>query len=46
VVLASRLRAALERLNPTLPPEAITTALDEFCAGPWMRLRHFALRAR
>ena len=24
VVLVSRLRAALERLNPTLPPEAIT----------------------
>ena len=29
VVLVSRLRAALERLNPTLPPEAITTAVDE-----------------
>ena len=26
VVLVSRLRAALERLNPTLPPEAITAA--------------------
>ena len=26
VVLVSRLRAALERLNPALPPEAITTA--------------------
>ena len=29
VVLFSRLRAALERLNPTLPPEAITAAVDE-----------------
>ncbi|MDA0578522.1 MAG: hypothetical protein O3B24_10545, partial [Verrucomicrobia bacterium] len=29
VVLVSRLRAALERLNPALPPEAITAAMDE-----------------
>jgi type I restriction enzyme R subunit len=29
VVLMSRLRAALERLNPALPPEAITAAVDE-----------------
>ena len=29
VVLVSRLRAALERLNPALPPEAITSAIDE-----------------
>src|SRR6266542_1923178 len=29
VVLVSRLRAALERLNPTLPSEAITAAVDE-----------------
>ncbi|MCX6916087.1 MAG: deoxyribonuclease HsdR, partial [Verrucomicrobia bacterium] len=29
VVLASRLRTALERLNPALPPEAITAAVDE-----------------
>src|SRR5271169_676593 len=29
VVLVSRLRAALQRLNPTLPPEAITAAVDE-----------------
>ncbi len=29
VVLNSRLRSALERLNPTLPPEAIATAMDE-----------------
>jgi type I restriction enzyme R subunit len=29
VVLLPRLRAALERLNPTLPPEAITAAVDE-----------------
>jgi type I restriction enzyme R subunit len=29
VVLASRLRAALERLNPGLPGEAITAAVDE-----------------
>jgi hypothetical protein len=28
-VLVSRLRAALERLNPALPPEAITAAVDE-----------------
>ena len=29
VVLVSRLRAALERLNPALPPEAIIAAIDE-----------------
>jgi len=29
VVLVSRLRPALERLNPALPPEAITAAVDE-----------------
>ena len=29
VVLVGRLRAALERLNPPLPPEAIATAIDE-----------------
>jgi len=29
VVLVSRLRAALERLNPALPPEAIAAAVDE-----------------
>jgi type I restriction enzyme R subunit len=29
VVLASRLGAVLERLNPALPPEAITSAMDE-----------------
>jgi type I restriction enzyme R subunit len=29
VVLVSRLRAALERLNHALPPEAITSAVDE-----------------
>ena len=29
VVLISRLRVALERLNPALPPEAITAAVDE-----------------
>ncbi|MEI7938687.1 MAG: hypothetical protein WCK27_18545 [Verrucomicrobiota bacterium] len=28
VVLVPRLRAALERLNPALPPEAITSAVD------------------
>jgi hypothetical protein len=33
VVLLSRLRAALERLNPALPPEAITAAVDEFTRG-------------
>ncbi len=29
VVLVPRLRAALAKLNPTLPPEAIATAVDE-----------------
>src|SRR5262245_25676692 len=29
VVLVDRLRSALGRFNPTLPPEAITTAIDE-----------------
>ena len=29
VILVPRLRAALERLNPQLPPEAITSAVDE-----------------
>ena len=29
VVLVPRLRSALERLNPQLPPEAITAAVDE-----------------
>ena len=29
VVLESRLQATLERLNPALPPEAITAAVDE-----------------
>jgi type I restriction enzyme R subunit len=29
VVLMSRLRTALERLNPALPPEAIAAAIDE-----------------
>ena len=29
VVLVSRLRAVLERLNPALPPEAIASAMDE-----------------
>ncbi len=28
-VLTGRLRVALEKLNPTLPPEAITSAMDE-----------------
>ena len=28
VVLVARLRAALERLNPVLPPEAITAAIS------------------
>ena len=29
VVLVDRLRAALTRFNPALPPEAINTAIDE-----------------
>jgi len=28
VVLVSRLRAALQKLNPTMPPEAITAAVE------------------
>ena len=28
-VLGARLRAALQRLNPTLPPEAIAAGVDE-----------------
>jgi type I restriction enzyme, R subunit len=31
VVLVERLRMALTKLNHALPPEAITTALDELC---------------
>lgn len=34
VVLVSRLRAALERLNPGLPAEAITAAVDELKLRP------------
>ena len=34
VVLASGLRAALERLNPALSPEAITAAVDELTRDP------------
>jgi type I restriction enzyme R subunit len=34
LVLVSRLRAALERLNPALPPEAITAAVDELTRDP------------
>ncbi len=37
VVLVSRLRAALERLNPALPPEAI---LRTWRAGLWIRQPH------
>src|SRR5438309_1320967 len=29
IVLLAKLRPALERLNPKLPPEAISTAIDE-----------------
>ncbi len=32
VVLVSRLRAALERLNPALPPEAIATGTGQFAS--------------
>ena len=35
VVLVSRLRTALERLNPALPPEAITAAVPESCLSGW-----------
>jgi type I restriction enzyme R subunit len=34
VVLIRRLRAALEKLNPTLPPEAIAAAIDELTRDP------------
>ena len=34
VVLVSRLRGALERLNPGLPSEALTAALDELTRDP------------
>jgi type I restriction enzyme R subunit len=40
VVLVSRLRAALERLNPTLPPEAITAAVDELTRDRSAMLKH------
>ena len=33
--MVSRLRAALERLNPALPPEAIAAAVDELNDG-WL----------
>jgi len=33
VVLVARLRAALEKLNPQLPPEAIASAVDELTRG-------------
>ena len=47
VVLVSRLRAALERLNPALPPEAITAAVDELsklCRGPDGRAEGYGLK--
>jgi type I restriction enzyme, R subunit len=34
LVLVPRLRAALERLNPALPPEAITAVVDELTGDP------------
>ena len=40
VVLVSRLRAALERLNPALPPEAITAAVDELTRDRSSILKH------
>ena len=40
VVLVSRLRAALERLNPALPPEAITAAVDELTRDRSAMLKH------
>ena len=42
VVLGSRLRAALERLNPALPPEARTAAVDDVprhCRPPRVPLK-------
>jgi type I restriction enzyme R subunit len=36
VVLVSRLRAALERLNPALPPEAIAATVPESCLSGWL----------
>ncbi len=40
VVLVSRLRTALERLNPALPPEAITAAVDELTRDRSAMLKH------
>ena len=47
LVLVPRLRAALERLNPALPPEVITTAVDELSKlwrGPGGRAEGYGLR--
>lgn len=44
VVLVSRLRAVLERLNPALPPEAITTAVDEVTRDRSAMMLEFASR--
>jgi len=49
LVLVFRLRASLERLNPTLPPEAITGAVDELTrdlARPLLLSRQKALAGR
>ena len=47
LVLVPRLRAALERLNPALPPEVITTAVDELSKlwrGPGGRAEGYGLK--
>lgn len=38
VVLIPRLRTALERINPTLPPDAINWAIDELARDRWGRV--------
>ena len=40
VVLLGRLRSALERLNPALPPEALASAVDEITRDRSPMLKH------
>jgi Fic family protein len=39
-IVAAPVRAALERLNPALPPEAITAAMDELSRDRLAMLQH------
>jgi len=36
IILTGRCRSALERINPTIPSEAITDALEIIAAVPWL----------